>query len=91
MVASERHPGVFTKVPRMRGDLCRDWDRSGSFGVNRDVPADATGDPLRGVAVIPRSKKRVALDRVHIHNERKSRNQNERPLNGFVISDLMIS
>ena len=91
MVASERHPGVFTKVPRMRGDLCRDWNRSGSLGVNRDIPADPTCDLLRGVAVIPRSKKRVALDRFHIHNEKKSINQSERPLNGFVISDLMIS
>ena len=52
MDASKRHSGAFAKVSHMSGGLSRDWNRSWIFGVNREIPEDATCDPMPGVAVI---------------------------------------
>src|SRR5439155_12936955 len=72
MAGSGRRPGALAKVPRLSGGLRRDWHRSRAVGVNRDVPADAAGEPVRGGAVLPCGKTRAPLHCVAIPNDRNS-------------------
>jgi hypothetical protein len=53
---SGRHPGAFAKMPSVYGGLRCDWNWSWAIDVERDVPADAAYDPVRGFAVIPGSE-----------------------------------
>jgi hypothetical protein len=55
-----RRPGALAKVPGMSGGLHCDWDRDRTFGVNRDIFADATREPVCGVARIPGGQTGVA-------------------------------
>src|SRR5262245_55362230 len=53
---SGRHPGALAKVPRMSGGLRCDWNRSRTFGINRDLPPDAACDTVCGISVISCAK-----------------------------------
>ena len=52
----DRYPGAFAKMPSVYGGLLCDWNWSWAIDVERDVPADAAYDPVRGFAVIPGSE-----------------------------------
>src|SRR5215813_12040904 len=56
MGISGRHPGALAKVPRMSGELRCDWNRSRTFGINRDLPPHAASDTVCGIAVISCAK-----------------------------------
>lgn len=52
---------LLPKCPRLPGGLRRDWNRSRTFHVNRNAPADLACDSVRGVAVIPCGKRCAPL------------------------------
>jgi len=53
------HRGAFTQMPSMLSGIRCDWNRSRTFDIKRDVPADGTIDSLPDFAVIPGSEKRA--------------------------------
>jgi hypothetical protein len=53
MDGAERHPGAVAEVSCVSGRLHRHWNRGRALDAGRDLPADAAGDPVRGIAVIP--------------------------------------
>ena len=72
MDGSGCHPGAVAKVPRMSGGLRCDWDRSRAFGINRNVSADASCIPVRGVADLPCGEACAPSNRIHIPDEKNS-------------------
>src|SRR5262245_13904639 len=76
MDGAGRHLDAVAKVPCLSGGLCCTWHRRRAVAVDRDGPADAVGDPVRGVAVLPYSKTRTPLQRGDIHHERNRTMEN---------------
>ena len=72
MDGSQRNSGNSAKVPRMPGGLRCDWDRSRAFGINRNVSADVSCTPVRGVADLPCSEACAPSNRIHIPKESNS-------------------
>ncbi len=72
MASSGRRPGALAQVPHLPGSLHCAWNRRGAFAVNRNLPADAAGGPVRDVVVVPCSKTSAPLWRIDIDNEKNS-------------------
>jgi hypothetical protein len=69
MDGAERHPGAVAEVSCVSGRLHRHWNRGRALDAGRDLPADAAGDPVRGVAVVRCHKTGELSHGVNIHRE----------------------
>ena len=61
MASSGRHLGALAKVPYLPSGLHCAWNQRGAVAVNRNLPEDAAGDPVRDVVVIPGGKTSAPL------------------------------